>query len=561
MPNSENPTIVRAPVPGEPESLLVVERKPPETPVYDVMGGDGRREIKVHDHGLMALVDVMPRFAPVGKTADFAVVQAARVSYGEGTKQVSEDEGLIRYLMRHRHTTPTEMVEFKFHQVMPIFVARQWIRHRMSSTNEYSARYSVVKDRFYLPRAPEIRAQSSANKQVSEGVVGEMDAQSFVENLDLACARAYEDYEKALAAGIGRELARMLLPLNVYCTHVDTPILTHDLQWIRAGDLRPRQTLLGFEEHPDRGRGGGRRLLPSVITDFSIREDDLYRVILSNGEELVCNAEHKWLGCYASSGSRTWLETRQMAKHPGLWRLLKVFNVWKTGASYNWGFLSAAFDGEGFITHTIGNGKSAGFVQKDNPMLARVKEVLVQEGVRWSEYDSGSGTKTLNLLGGLGAVLEFLGRARPPRLLADWLADTNGGIRPVDMPSVVAVEPAGRGEIASFATSSKTYFANGYPCHNTEWYWKIDLHNLFHFLGLRLDKHAQKEIRDYARAMFSLIAPLVPVSAQAFLDYRLNAMTLSALEVEAARTGQLLASTNKRELAEWEDKKKRLGLS
>ena len=91
---------------------------------------------------------------------NFAIVQAARVSYGQGTKQVNEDKGLIRYLARHRHTTPFEMVEFKFHHVMPIFVARQWIRHRTANVNEYSARYSVVKDRFYRPSLESIRQQS-----------------------------------------------------------------------------------------------------------------------------------------------------------------------------------------------------------------------------------------------------------------------------------------------------------------------------------------------------------------------------------------------------------------
>src|SRR4051794_35357097 len=95
----------------------------PEVEVYDVMGGDARREIKVDEHGLVALVDVMPRFVPKGKFCDAAIVQAARVSYGDGTKAVSEDRGLVRYLTRNRHTTPLEMVEFKFHHVMPIFVA------------------------------------------------------------------------------------------------------------------------------------------------------------------------------------------------------------------------------------------------------------------------------------------------------------------------------------------------------------------------------------------------------------------------------------------------------
>src|ERR1700744_5270132 len=142
-----------------------IERKPFEAEVKDVMGGSERWEVKVHDHGRVALVDVMPRLAPVGKTADFAIVQAARVSYGEGTKQVNEDRGLIRYLARHRHTTPFEMIEFKFHHVMPMFVARQWIRHRTANVYEYSARYSAVRDRFYRPTLDSLRQQSSTNRQ------------------------------------------------------------------------------------------------------------------------------------------------------------------------------------------------------------------------------------------------------------------------------------------------------------------------------------------------------------------------------------------------------------
>jgi thymidylate synthase (FAD) len=123
---------------------IAIERKPFDGEVHDLMDGAARWEVKVHDHGLVALLDVMPRLAPVGKTADFAIVQAARVSYGAGTKQVSEDRGLIRYLARHRHSTPFEMVEFKFHHVMPIFVARQWIRHRTANVNEYSALWCAI---------------------------------------------------------------------------------------------------------------------------------------------------------------------------------------------------------------------------------------------------------------------------------------------------------------------------------------------------------------------------------------------------------------------------------
>ena len=286
-----------------------IVRRPYEGEVSDVMGGVARWEAKVHEHGLVALVDVMPRLVPAGMTADCAIVQAARVSYGQGTRQVQEDRGLIRYLARHRHTTPFEMVEFKFHHVMPVFVARQWIRHRTANVNEYSARYSVVKDRFYRPSVESIRQQSATNRQGGDQPADVSTAEDFLRYLEATEAH-YADYERMLEKGVARELARIGLPLSVY----------------------------------------------------------------------------------------------------------------------------------------------------------------------------------------------------------------------------------------------------------TEWYWKIDLHNLFHFLSLRMDPHAQREIRDYANAMFALIHPIVPVAAEAFLDYRLNAMTLSGLEIEALRSGQPLATENKRELAEWEDKRKRLGL-
>jgi thymidylate synthase (FAD) len=284
-----------------------MEKKPFEAPVRDVMDQAARWEIKVHDHGLVALVDVMPRFAPEGKTADFAIVQAARVSYGQGTKQLNEDRGLIRYLARHRHTTPFEMVEFKFHQVMPIFVARQWIRHRTANVNEYSARYSIVQDRFYRPDAANIRKQSAANRQGGSELADPLTAQEFSDWL-ADMEKQYDRYQGFIEKGVSRELARIALPVNVY----------------------------------------------------------------------------------------------------------------------------------------------------------------------------------------------------------------------------------------------------------TEWYWKIDLHNLFHFLSLRMDEHAQQEIRDYATAVFELIRPIVPIAAEAFLDYNLHSMHLSRLEIEALRTGQPLASQNKREIEEWEAKKKRL---
>lgn len=285
------------------------ERIDPETPLVDVMGGAARWQRKVHEHGFVALVDAMPRLVPQGKTADFAIVQAARVSYGQGTKHINEDRGLVRYLLRHRHTTPFEMVEFKFHMAMPIFIARQWIRHRTANVNEYSARYSIVPDRFYRPSLESVRQQSSSNRQGGEGVVEADTAEKFLALLEKAESN-YREYLELSEKGVARELARVALPVSVY----------------------------------------------------------------------------------------------------------------------------------------------------------------------------------------------------------------------------------------------------------TEWYWKCDLHNLLHFLSLRMDAHAQEEIRVYASAMFDLIREIVPVTCEAFADYQLKSMRLTRLEIEAVRSGLPLGTDNKRELAEWEAKRAQLGL-
>ncbi|MBL7993054.1 MAG: FAD-dependent thymidylate synthase [Candidatus Kapabacteria bacterium] len=161
------------------------------------------------DKGFVRLVDYMG--------SDAAIVQAARVSYGAGTKKVSEDRGLIRYLMRHAHTTPFEMVEFKFHVKLPIFVARQWIRHRTANVNEYSGRYSVMPDEFYVPDAAQIRPQSATNKQGrAEETFSDTEASSIQALLQDGQQRAYNDYEKLLGDNFARELARINLPVSQY---------------------------------------------------------------------------------------------------------------------------------------------------------------------------------------------------------------------------------------------------------------------------------------------------------------------------------------------------------
>lgn len=164
--------------------------------------------IKVLDQGFVRLVDVMGD--------DAAIVQAARVSYGAGTKTVREDERLIHYLMKHDHTSPFEMVEFKFHVKAPLFVARQWLRHRTASVNEVSARYSEVPDEHWLPTEDQLRGQGSGNRQVGSGDLPGDTAWAAAGVMGQAMQSAYEDYRNLLAAGVCREQARAVLPVAMY---------------------------------------------------------------------------------------------------------------------------------------------------------------------------------------------------------------------------------------------------------------------------------------------------------------------------------------------------------
>jgi thymidylate synthase (FAD) len=176
--------------------------------------------IPVLDHGFVRVIDYMGD--------DSAIVQAARVSYGKGTKMVNEDKGLINYLMRHRHSTPFEMCEIKFHVKLPIFVARHWIRHRTANVNEYSARYSILDKEFYIPTPDNLAAQSKINRQGRDEVLQGDQAQRVLDLLREDALRAYHHYETMLnedsggnvidptLPGLARELARINLPVNFY---------------------------------------------------------------------------------------------------------------------------------------------------------------------------------------------------------------------------------------------------------------------------------------------------------------------------------------------------------
>jgi thymidylate synthase (FAD) len=198
--------------------------------------------IPVLDHGFVRVVDYMGD--------DSAVVQAARVSYGRGTKKVSEDRGLIRYLLRHRHTTPFEMCEIKYHVKLPVFVARQWIRHRTANVNEYSARYSILDREFYIPAPENLAAQSQSNRQGRGDVLQGEEAAEALRLLKEDAAACYDHYERLLnegpdgeprdpnRQGLARELARMNLPLNIYT------------QWYWKADLHNLLHFLSLRADP-----------------------------------------------------------------------------------------------------------------------------------------------------------------------------------------------------------------------------------------------------------------------------------------------------------------------
>jgi thymidylate synthase (FAD) len=198
--------------------------------------------VPVLDHGFIRVVDYMGD--------DEAVVQAARVSYGRGTRRTSEDQGLINYLMRHRHTTPFEMCEIKYHVKLPIFVARQWIRHRTANVNEYSGRYSILDNEFYIPESEHLAAQATTNRQGRGTILEGAAAQHVLDLLRQDAERAYRGYVELLnedaagtpidpgRPGLARELARMNLSLNFYT------------QWYWKTDLHNLMHFLSLRADP-----------------------------------------------------------------------------------------------------------------------------------------------------------------------------------------------------------------------------------------------------------------------------------------------------------------------
>ena len=232
------------------------------------------KEFKVHNHGFVRLVDYMG--------SDSRIVQSARVSYGAGTKTVREDAALIDYLLRHDHTSPFEQVVLTFHIKMPIFVARQWIRHRTARVNEISGRYSVMSDEFYVPESADVAKQSSDNKQGrSEEILEPEFIQSVVSSLQNGQKAAYADYSALVEKGTARELARVNLPLSLY-TEMYWQIDLHNLFHF----LRLRLDVHAQKEIRDYAAvllEISRAVAPAAVSSF---ENHMYKGVRFSGEEM-----------------------------------------------------------------------------------------------------------------------------------------------------------------------------------------------------------------------------------------------------------------------------------
>ncbi len=223
LPLKKGPASASSPLTSEQQAEIAAQRGESKQTLREVapaLEDILYQPIPVLDHGFVRVIDYMG--------TDSAIVQAARVSYGKGTKKVNEDAGLINYLMRHRHTTPFEMCEIKFHIKLPIFIARQWIRHRTANVNEYSGRYSIMDKEFYIPAPEQLASQSKSNRQGRGDVLEGERAKQVLEILKQDSIRCYANYEEMLnedidgnildenKTGLARELARMNLNLNFY---------------------------------------------------------------------------------------------------------------------------------------------------------------------------------------------------------------------------------------------------------------------------------------------------------------------------------------------------------
>lgn len=250
--------------------------------------------VAVLDHGYVSLVDTFG--------TDDDIAEAARLSYGRGTKKINKNEGLIRYLYSHHHTSPFEMVEMKFQIRLPIFVMRQWIRHRTANLNEYSGRYSIMPRVWYVPQTADIKGQHSTNKQASDGALEFTEATTVQSIIDRISAETFDQYEELLNMGVSREMARIILPLNMYTEIVWKMDLNNMLKFLWLRDDSYAQPEI--------------QAYAKVISDFVAEKFPMTYAAYRQSRESITLTRDELLALITNDSSK--LSRSQTAKHENL---------------------------------------------------------------------------------------------------------------------------------------------------------------------------------------------------------------------------------------------------
>lgn len=546
--------------------------------MFDAMNGDARWNIPIHEHGFVALVDVMPRRIPVGKTGDYAIVQAARVSYSNGTKAPSEDRDLIRYLLRNYHTTPFEMCLAGDTEIpiMPCEGAtnKSYTIKELADTLEKGGRDSAW---VRLIKIRTVNKDGTLDATFVKDVrkTGTRKVYKITEDSPFARTIKVTDNHPILTPNGYKTLKNLKVGdevlqngtavlgkadlLDMWNSGMLLKEIARELQMSKVGVFRllrnsgiDTKRRKGFVRKDDRTVNAGRKqaiaLTPKGLCQVCNRSHgrDVHHVDKNpknNAKEnriRVCSACHKALdgNCLQK---KTYTRKIKSIEFVGV---EDVYDLEVMSDNHN-------FVANGFVVHNCEfkfHCKMPIFIARQwiRHRTANVNEESARYSVIKDEFYTPDETairqqSKTNKQGGEIPV--------DAEVAADFMKVCE--IINQDGYSVyeTALEKGIARELARINLPLSTY---------TSWYWKIDLHNLFHFLRLRMDKHAQQEIRDYANAIFALIQPIVPLACEAFVDYRLEAMTLSRLEVEALRDMKPLASENKRELAEFIAKHKRL---
>jgi len=656
----------------------VIEHIKNTNKLVDVMEGC-RWHVPIHKHGFVDLIDVMPRLVPEGQTADSAIAAAARVSYAEGTKHIRDDESLIRYLFSHRHTSPFEMIEFKFHCCLPIFVARQWIRHRTACLSEGTNVYFDLPggiarrgNQLYQMKIEEIYRKfhqddfrNSRIKSMKIRQVDDRDCKIQHSNI----INVYKNGVKPvfeITTGDGKK---------IQCTS-DHKFLFSD-GW---GTLKEKLNLhqvgdMAVWDAEDKFLyvNGEKKKFPALYEDKEWL-DNAYNIQKLPIKEIseICGVSYSHIRKWLREFKLTDAERAKFQKGNIPWNTGLTYkfgprklsdstlaairkarsgcnsNFWKGGMSSEresigrwttqiahkihennrwtcqlcglkssklrahhvipvWADLSLSREESNLTTlcnkcHGIIHGKELEYVEFFMHKKVDTSKYIKKKRIAWNKLDYAKLVKISNVAFVGNKETYDIEVSEPHNFIANGFV-THNSVNEISsrfsilsnrffVPSIEDVRKQsninkqGGEELVDEKTATEfiewaeranqTYqeyekfiekgIARELARINlpvsvyTEWIWKIDGWNLLHFLSLRMDKHAQKEFRDYANAMFDMVKIIAPVTCKAFMDYKFEAITLSKQEINAISLGTFLESDSSREQKEFDDKIEKLGI-